>query len=65
MTEPPRCDHCPNEAAVIIPGEAPDIELGIRLTAGIPAERLCLKCARKAGWPWLKSEKPKDKRRHA
>ena len=48
---PLRCDHCPNEAAVIIPGQPAHVTLGIRLTRGIPAERLCLKCARQRGWP--------------
>lgn len=53
----PICDHCPEPAAVILPGSEPETLLGIRLTAGTPAQCLCLQCARQRGWPWLKSEK--------
>ena len=65
----PRCDHCPAEAVVILPGTEPiylfapirsvDCNLLVR---GEPARAWCLACAKRAGWPWLASEKPRSLR---
>lgn len=55
----PSCDRCPAPGVVIAPGaDAERSETGILLRPAAPDRSWCLACAVRAGWPWLKSERP-------
>lgn len=58
------CDHCPEQAAVIVPGECEErAGVGILLRAAKPHRFWCMPCAVAAGYPWLASEQPRTTRR--
>lgn len=58
------CDHCPRSAEVIIVGSDEIREtdfFNLLVQRGVPDKRFCMDCAKRAGFPWLRSEAMSDR----